>query len=112
MNIALLAITEIILILIGVSLFTGYSVDKRNATRAWSLIDVSSTLISSLIITQVTCSMGPFLLGLKWALGAITLGTVVLNFGGERVTSPVWKYIDGMNLSILTAIALGGIFSA
>ena len=111
MEAAVLAVTEIILILIGVSNFTGYGVDNVSATRAWALIDLACTLLSALIIITLWCSPDPCLQGVKWALGATTIGAMVLNIGGERVTSSVWKYVDGMNLSLLTAVVLSGIFS-
>lgn len=108
---AVLAATEIILILIGVSNFTGYIVNKGTANRAWALIDLANTVLSTLIIVNTWGTPDPCLQGVKWVLGATTIGAGILHIAGARATSPIWKYIDGMNLSLLTVVVLSGVFN-
>lgn len=110
MHILAFASAELAIVLLGISRYTGFRVDRGTASYVWRLIDLVSVAISVMIVATMWCDTDPVTEGIKWALSAVAVSIVVLQGHGERVTAPIWKYVDGMNLSLLTAIVLSNVF--
>ena len=110
MIVQLVAGIELLLILAGITNFTGAKMAaSKVAETAWLAIDVITIAFSALLAYLLWGATDPYQGGLAWVLAIGALGITVLQLNGNRVTGSVWKYMDGLNIGALLVAVLAGV---